>query len=273
MSSATGVPLWKPLLLASLLTARALRKKNLTRAGCVTAWFVGFFTATQGAAATTSLLVFFFSSSHITKLGKDVKKKVEGSAYHETGNRSAWQVLCNGGTATVIAASAYFGLCSSLSDRAVLLSIVAHYAACQGDTWSSELGVLSSQQPRLILGFRKVPRGTNGAVTAHGTAAAAVGGLVLGAATAACLTFYPVPGCAPAETIVLAAAAAVGGSIVDSVLGQCLQRSCVDASGCVSESEGRHISGVALLSNNSVNFLSALLVTAGTCAFALRKAS
>lgn len=258
-----AVPLWKPVLLASLLTFRALKKKNLTPAGCAAAWVVGFFTATQGAAATVTLLTFFLSSSHITKLGKDVKKKVEGDAYHETGHRSAWQVLCNGGTATAVAALAFCGAIPS--DRCSFYALVAHYAACQGDTWSSELGVLSSQQPRLILGFRPVPRGTNGGVTIAGTAAAAAGGLALGALTALTLTVYPIQGCSQQETLFLAVAAALGGSVVDSILGQLFQRSCVDkSSGCVSQDKGEHVSGVALLSNNAVNFVSALVVTAAT---------
>lgn len=69
------------------------------------------------------------------------------------------QVLCNGGIASVLVVIActltgWQDKCldskQSETVTALIGGIIGHYACCNGDTWSSELGVLSDAQPRLI---------------------------------------------------------------------------------------------------------------------------
>lgn len=56
-------------------------------------------------------------------------------------------------------------------------------AAAAGDTYSSELGaVLGPDQPVLVTSGRRVPRGTNGAVSLAGTLASGLGGALVGVA-------------------------------------------------------------------------------------------
>ena len=69
----------------------------------------------------------------------------------------------------------------------LFVGILANYAAVAADTFSSELGILSSGEPRLItsLTLRKVPRGTNGGVSLIGLAAGVFGALVITTAAVA----------------------------------------------------------------------------------------
>jgi uncharacterized membrane protein len=50
-----------------------------------------------------------------------------------------------------------------------VIAFIAHYSCCCGDTWSSEIGVLSKMQPILIIKpWKKVVPGVNGGVSLIG---------------------------------------------------------------------------------------------------------
>lgn len=135
----------------------------------------------------------------------------------------------------------------------LIVGIIANYAAVAADTFSSELGILSKSQPRLItsLTLRKVPPGTNGGVTLMGLAAGLFGSLVI--VTAATL-FLPM--CSEGtmdylgggipwlmtqrrEFMGLMIIWGALGSVLDSILGAMFQRSVKDVrSGKIVEGEG-----------------------------------
>lgn len=259
---------WRAALAASTLTAVAYARRSLTPTACIAAWPVGYAAASAGSVPFAALLTFFVSSTVATKIGKRRKAKVDAH-YHPAGNRDHWQVAANGFAATALLCAHPLGLMPVwVSRTAAVYAVVAHYAACQGDTWSSEIGILSAGQPRLLVGFRQVPRGTNGGVSLLGLVAATVGGGLVGGGCAFANYVAPSPGLDPQTLCVVGIAAGLVGSLVDSLLGQFLQYSGVDrATGGAANAPGPsvvHTCGVDILSNNAVNFLSAVAVTAGS---------
>ena len=72
------------------------------------------------------------------------------------------QVLANGLVGTVLSVVvAVMGWQDACLDShkaplvtAMMAGVLGHYACCNGDTWSSEVGVLSKNQPRLITTFK-----------------------------------------------------------------------------------------------------------------------
>ncbi|CAG9466108.1 unnamed protein product [Pedinophyceae sp. YPF-701] len=232
------------------------------------------------------LVAFYLVGSAATKLKMQQKENI-GSEYKQQEGRNVWQVLSNGGlpTALAVALAIYTGvqtgdvpvgwapaagLLTWKMSAALQGGILGYYACCCGDTLASELGVLSSEQPRLITNFRPVRRGTNGGVTLFGTAASGAGGLLMGAIFYVAGLVAPhvrasgeMTAAAAGQTWLLWAGLALGlgGSLVDSILGATVQYTGYDRTqGCVVGRPGEdvtHISGLALLSNNLVNVVSA----------------
>ena len=144
-------------------------------------------------------------------------------------------------------------VCYSWGGDLLVIGIIANYACVAADTFSSELGILSKSQPRLItsLTFRKVPRGTNGGVTLLGLGAGLLGSIVV---VTSAMLFLPFCSSDTAEGVGGGIAWTDGqrrvlilgltiwgalGSVVDSVLGGLFQRSVKDVrSGKIVEGEG-----------------------------------
>ena len=144
-------------------------------------------------------------------------------------------------------------LCFSWGGDLLVVGIIANYAAVAADTFSSELGILARSSPRLItsLSLRKVPKGTNGGVTAEGLLAGLFGSMII---VTASVIFMPmcdenstekpgggVPWLMTERRSFMAAMVVWGalGSVLDSILGGLFQRTVRDTrSGKVVEGEG-----------------------------------
>lgn len=142
------------------------------------------------------------------------------------------------------------------------------FACCNGDTWASELGILSRSDPYLITSFERVPRGTNGGVSSWGLFMSFVGGIFIGIFYyIATLLFVDSESLlnSPVQfpVILIGGLAGLFGSIIDSFLGATCQFSGQTAEGFIVEDPNeavRKISGTfKILNNHSVNLVSCLL--------------
>ncbi|CAI5961627.1 unnamed protein product [Closterium sp. NIES-64] len=84
------------------MAARGFRKRSLSSSGAAAAFVVGSLTMTAGARFGVTLIAFFLSSSKLTRLGAQHKRRVE-ERFKEGGQRDGWQVLSNSIAATTVA--------------------------------------------------------------------------------------------------------------------------------------------------------------------------
>ena len=155
-------------------------------------------------------------------------------------------------------------------------SIIGCLACCNGDTWASEIGTaIGPDTPRLVTTLRKVPAGTNGAVSLVGLLSSLLGGLVIGIAYLLTDLMFIEPNSFlenyPPQWPILTLSMYAGlfGSLVDSYLGALLQYSgfCSLRKKIVSKHSKhttKHISGVDLFDNDQVNLLSSFIMAITT---------
>jgi uncharacterized protein (TIGR00297 family) len=97
------------------------------------------------------------------------------------------------------------------------VALVAAFATAAADTVSSEIGQAFGRTTYLVTTFRRVPAGTDGAVSLEGTLAGIAASAILAAAAAS-------TGLIPSAAIAIVIAAAFVGTTVESYLGATLER-------------------------------------------------
>lgn len=168
-----------------------------------------------------ALLVLTFGA---TRFGRRRKEAI-GTAEARRG-RTASQVAANLGVAALAGiplSAAHVFSPVGFGGRAAMAAMVAAMAEATADTVSSELGQVLGGTPRMITTLRRVPAGTDGAISVAGTlaGAAAAGLLVL----VAWLALGRLPGGRSAglpfsgTEALIALAGGLAGCLVDSLLG------------------------------------------------------
>ena len=214
-SDAAGLTTWvTAFALNGVLIALAQRVPLLTRAGWCHAAILGtILWGCLGLQGWTAVVIYLALGSLVTKVGFQQKQR-QGLAEARGGRRSPANVW---GSAAVGAVLALL-IGSGLGPKPLLLvGFSASFAAKLADTFGSEIGKRYGRTTVLITTLRRVPPGTEGAVSLEGTLASAIGSLVM---TAVVVAVQLVPA-GPVAWLV----AAVGllATLLESLLGALLQ--------------------------------------------------
>ncbi len=161
-----------------------------------------------GAGLYVLLWVFFLGGTLATRFRRS-RKEAMGKAEERGGRRGAANVLAN------VAVPAFCALAAGLGPHgdALRLAAAAALATALMDTVGTEIGQALPSPTVLLPDFRRVPPGTDGAVSVAGTAAGLVAAALLAWAGVAALVLTG----AAAVAVVLAA---LVGTILESLLGR-----------------------------------------------------
>jgi uncharacterized protein (TIGR00297 family) len=219
--------------------------------------FALYFAAPGWRTLLWPLLALFLLTFGATRFGRARKEELlvaeekrgrsASQVAEEKRGRSASQVAANLGAAAVASLFAggirfgHYFFVLAVRERQIprtcfLVALIAALAEATADTLSSELGEVLGGEPVLLTTLRRVPPGTDGAISLAGTAAGCVGAGVIVLIAAAILPLSWPGG-------IVAMAAGIAGLFFDSLLGATLERR-------------------GWLNNDAVNFLS-------TCAAAV----
>ncbi len=150
----------------------ALRTVDLS--GFIAGWSLGTVIILGGGPPLyVALLAFFVVGTASTRLGYR-RKAQEGLAQEKEGRRGAGHAFANVGVAAICAIAVWRGL-----GLVPLFMGVASLATAAADTAGSEIGQLLGRQTFLPLTFRRVARGTDGAISFEGTVAGIIGALIV----------------------------------------------------------------------------------------------
>jgi uncharacterized protein (TIGR00297 family) len=256
----------KRLLLGLLLSGGiglvAERRGSLTRSGAAGAVITGTtIFGFGGLSWGLTLIYFFLSSTFLSHFKEREKSAVAADKFSKGSRRDLGQALANAGVAS--AAALGYGLRRHSPGPAPLLAaFVGALATANADTWATEVGTLSKDEPRLITNGQRVPPGTSGGVTLLGTSAAVAGAVSVGAVAAAL-------GAGRGTSLrgrlpLLALIGGMAGTLCDSLLGATAQ-AMYWCPRCQTETERRvhrcgqetrALRGIGWLDNDGVNCIS-----------------
>ncbi|MFQ5601768.1 MAG: DUF92 domain-containing protein [bacterium] len=245
-------------LLSLLVTTCSYYLSFLTKGGAIAVYVVGWLIFSLGKMTfSLPILIFFISSNIFSRLGKSQKSQLK-NYYPQKNTRDVGQIMANG-----IFPILFLLGWSHFHHPMWILLFFSSLAGAAADTWATEIGVLSKQNPRSLLNFRTVQKGISGGVSVLGEIAAILGAFLI-AAVGICITRLETKIIFSWKHLVLVTFAGFVSQIFDSILGAALQVK-YQCSECHQITERKthcksalteKISGIRWVNNDLVNFLS-----------------
>jgi len=194
--------------------------KMISKSGAIGGFVVGaliyYFTDWRGYIV---LVTFFIIGTLVTKV-KYKDKASKGIAQEDEGRRGAKHAVANCSASLLLGIAAYFAFRAGAERAAILLmaGYVGAFATAVSDTASSEIGQAYGKTTILLTSFKRVPPGTEGAVSLEGTLAGIAASLLLGIIALASGVIFGFTGLL---AIVLAAFI---GNTLESVIGSTIEQ-------------------------------------------------
>jgi uncharacterized protein (TIGR00297 family) len=197
----------------AVLAVAAYAARGVSVSGAVAGWVLGtLLYGLGGWRGFLMLLGFFAVATACTRIGH-ARKAALRIAQERGGRRGARHAVANAGAGVMFA----FLAAATPYREPLTLALVAAFATALSDTVSSEIGKAYGRRAFLITTFRRVPAGTDGAVSLEGTLA----GVLASAALAATAWGVGLVGAAGVGVVVVAA---LLGTTLESYLGATLER-------------------------------------------------
>jgi len=206
-------------------------------------------------ALLLTLFYMFASSSALSGIQKKQKHETE-SVISKSGPRDYIQALANLGVATVcIVAFRFF------QDPVLIVAAIGSVAAGNADSWASEIGSFSKQDPVSITTFKPLPKGISGGVTILGTLAGFAGSLFVVLASVFTIQLLDKVTVAIFPVVISTCIAGFSGMLFDSYIGalfQALYKNKETSGVTEIPEENLLLKGYRWMNNDMVNFLSTL---------------
>jgi uncharacterized protein (TIGR00297 family) len=230
------------------------RLKSLTVTGAAAAFVVGLAVYFGFALSGLALLgIFFISSSFWSKYKSAKKTQLEEKLAKGT-TRDWRQVFANGGTASLL------GIIYSFDGSSIwIVAFAVAISSANSDTWASEIGSLSRNNPIDIRTFTRIDKGTSGAISLLGSFAALAGSMMIAIFSFWFFEFNLM------DSIIIFIFGFIG-NVIDTIIGAFYQQK-FHCQSCGIETEKKvhcgqptiRIKGITYVDNDMVNFLSGFI--------------